>query len=256
MQTVQIAKILEETPSVRSFFFKLDIAPVPGQFVMAWIPGCDEKPMAISHYGGLKAITVLKRGEATSRLFEKKKGDWIGIRGPFGRGFEVTGKKLVVVGGSIGISPLAPLTELALSEGKEVTAVIGGRTKSDILFADRLERAGAEVMVTTDDGSAGMRGLVTKGLESALQDKSFDQCFTCGPEKMMVEVLKIAKAHAIPAQASLERYFKCGIGVCGSCAIDDTGVCVCAEGPVFTDRELENSPEFGRYKRDETGRRV
>lgn len=256
MRTVQIVKVAEETPNIRSFFFDLDINPVPGQFVMAWIPDCDEKPMAVSHNSKLKAITVLKRGEATSKLFEKKAGDWIGIRGPFGKGFDITGKRLVVVGGSIGMAPLAPLTELALSRGKKVTAVIGARTKSGLLFVDRLKKAGAEVIVTTDDGSEGIHGVITMGLESALESKTFDQCFTCGPEGMMSEVLKMAREQGIPAQASLERYFKCGIGVCGSCVIDDSGARVCVEGPVFTDKELENSPEFGSYKRDPSGKRI
>jgi len=256
MQTVRIVKTVEETPSIRSLFFDLDINPVPGQFVMVWIPGCDEKPMAVSHDGELKGITVFKRGDATSELLEKKEGDWIGIRGPYGRGFEVNGSKLVLVGGGIGMAPLAPLAELALSQGRGVTAVVGARTGGELLFVDRLQRAGAEVIVTTKDGSSGIKGLVTAGLESALEGKRFDQCFTCGPEAMMVEVLGMAKENGIPAQASLERYFKCGIGVCGSCAIDESGARVCVEGPVFTDRELEAASEFGKYKRDSTGKRV
>ena len=102
---VTITKIVEETPSIRTFVFDREIAARPGQFVMVWVPGVDEVPMALS---SPSSITVQKVGDATAALFAMHEGDRIGIRGPYGNGFAVSGRTLVV-GGGVGASPLLPL---------------------------------------------------------------------------------------------------------------------------------------------------
>ncbi|MFH1773850.1 MAG: dihydroorotate dehydrogenase electron transfer subunit [Methanobacteriota archaeon] len=250
MQAAKIKKIIQETPRIKTFMFDMEVDATPGQFGMFWIPGLDEKPMSLSHTSGLLGVTVLKLGPFSSKMHKMKEGDLLGVRAPLGKGFNVHGKKILVVGGGSGIAPLAPLAEKALKEGKRVTAIVGALTKAELLFVDRMRNAGAEVLIATDDGTAGTKGFTTDVLREVLKEKSFDQCFTCGPEIMMLKVLQQAKEKDIPTQVSLHRYIKCGIGICGHCVMDETGFRVCKEGPTFRDKEMEKTIEFGKYWRN------
>ncbi len=256
MQVVEVKRIVKETKRIRTFILDLDVNAIPGQFVMVWLPGVNEKPMSASYTKGDLGITVLRLGDFTRRLFELSEGDLLGIRGPMGRGFKIYGDRLLLVGGGVGVAPLAPLAEEALRDGKEVTAIVGALTASELLFVDRLKRAGARVLISTDDGTAGRKGFTTDVLAELLKEESFDQCFTCGPELMMAKVLDITREHRLPTQASLHRYFKCGIGICGQCVLDGTGLRVCKEGPTFRDKELRKSHEFGRYWRNAAGQKI
>ncbi len=255
MDITKIKDIVEEAEGIRTLVLEKEVKAIPGQFVMVWIPGIGEKPMSASYATGNLGITALAVGPFTKRLCEMKEGELLGIRGPYGRGFNIKGEKLLVVGGGVGMPPLAAFVDEAKKEGKDITAIIGAKTKSGLLFVDRLKNTGARVLTCTDDGSCGTKGLTVDILKELLKNEKFDQCYTCGPEIMMENVVKLTKESKIPTQLSTERYFKCGIGVCGHCAIDYTGKRVCMEGPVFTDTELENG-EFGEYARDATGKRV
>jgi len=247
----KIVEVIEEAPDIKTFIFDFKGKAIPGQFVMVWLPDIDEKPMSLSYVKKF-GITVKRVGEFTEKLHELEEGDSIGFRGPYGRGFKIEGGKLLFVAGGIGIAPIAPLVEEATREGREATVVIGARTKNELIFIERMKATGAEVILATDDGSTGIKGTVIDAL--MLRKENFDQCFACGPEKMLIKVLEYAKARKISTQLSLERYFKCGIGICGSCALDDKGLLVCRDGPVFYDYELDG--EFGKYKRDASGRRI
>ena len=241
-----ITKIVDETPSIRTIFFNKSFRQKPGQFVMVWVRGVDEIPMALSYEN---AITVQKVGDATSALFGLSEGDSIGIRGPFGNGFDISGKNILLISGGVGAAPLAPLAEKAALSGINVTTMLGALTKKEVLFASRFDVAG-EVLVATDDGSEGVKGYVTGLLEDVNAGK-FDSIYCCGPEPMMKKVLD--KVSPEKAQFSLHRYFKCGIGVCGACCID--GLRVCRDGPVFSGNVLIDT-EFGKYKRDGCGCKV
>jgi dihydroorotate dehydrogenase electron transfer subunit len=256
MQLTKITKITEETRHIRTIRVEKEVSAIPGQFVMVWIPGIDEKPMSLSYTTSRMGITVLVKGPFTKRLAEMREGDLLGIRGPYGRGFKISGDKLLLVGGGVGVAPIAPLAEKAAEQDKDVTAVIGATTAEDLLFVDRIKRTGAEVYISTDDGSAGTKGFTTDVTSNLLKEKSFDQCFACGPEIMMVKLLNQMKKKKIPTQLSLERYFKCGIGICGHCALDYSGLRVCRDGPVFTDIELENVSEIGKYWRGPSGTKL
>ncbi len=256
MQIAEIKKVVKETQRIKTFILDLDVSAIPGQFVMVWLPDIDEKPMSVSYTKGDLGITVLELGDFTRRLCELKVGDKVGIRGPMGRGFKIYGDRLLLVGGGVGMAPLAPLAEEALKDGKEVTAIVGAITAKELLFVERLKKAGARVLISTDDGTAGHKGFTTDVLQELLEEESFDQCFTCGPEIMMSKVLKITEEKKIPTQASLHRYFKCGIGICGHCVLDGTGLRVCKEGPTFRDKELRKSHEFGRYWRNAAGQKI
>lgn len=256
MQIARIRKVRKETQRVKTLIVDLDVSAIPGQFVMVWIPEVDEKPMSVSYTRGYMGVTVLELGDFTQKLCDMKVGDKVGIRGPMGRGFKIYGDKLLLVGGGVGTAPLAPLAEEALAEGKEVTAIVGALTARELFFVDRLKRAGARVLISTDDGSEGHKGFTTDILEDLLEEESFDQCFTCGPEVMMKKVLEQTERKKIKTQASLHRYFKCGIGICGHCVLDGTGLRVCKEGPTFRDKELRKSHEFGNYWRNAAGQKI
>ncbi|MCZ7357530.1 MAG: dihydroorotate dehydrogenase electron transfer subunit [Candidatus Methanoperedens sp.] len=239
-----ITKVVDETPTIRTFFFDTSFESIPGQFVMVWIRGVDEIPMALSYEN---AITVQKVGPATSALFELEECDSIGIRGPYGKGFEIKKGHVLMIAGGVGAAPLAPLAEKAYEESVKVTTLLGAKTKDELLFRKRFEAAG-EVRVATDDGSEGMHGYVTQLLDDA---KSYNQIYCCGPEVMMKKVLD--KVPTSKAQFSLHRYIKCGLGICGACCVD--GLRVCKDGPVFSGDVLKKT-EFGIYRRNECGERV
>lgn len=239
----------------RTLFFDVSFENVlPGHFCMAWVRGVDEIPLGCSYVNGITFQTV---GSATQALFELKVGDSIGLRGPLGHPFTLpaAGERVSIVSGGIGAAPLAPLAEKAADIGASVTVILGARSESDLIFEERFGKTGA-VLLTTDDGSKGRKGFVTDVL-AELDLETFDRIYVCGPEMMMKFVMKILieKDALSKAEFSMERYFKCGIGVCGSCCIDTLGVRVCRDGPVFKAETLVDS-EFGNYHRDASGKRV
>lgn len=249
-----ISEVIEETPSIKTF--KLDVSHwlhgKPGQYLMIWIRGVDEVPMTMSYDD---AITVQKVGDATSALFGLKPGDSVGIRGPYGNGWELIGDNILIISGGVGSAPLAPLAEKAASIGVKVTVLAGYRNKDEVHFEDRYRKAG-ETIIATDDGSYGQKGFVTD-LMKTVDLSSFTQIYCCGPEKMMYRVLGMLEQAGVAgnSQFSLQRYVKCGIGVCGSCCMDPFGLRVCRDGPVFTGDVLLET-EMGKYARDASGRRV
>lgn len=244
--TVAITAVTEETPQVRSFSFDHEFSFNPGQFVMVWIPGVDEIPMALS---SASSITVQRVGDATSALFSLHQGDQLGIRGPFGNGFPGFRNVLAVAGG-VGAAPLMP----AIRAGGVRKCLLGARSASDLLFAENIRRF-ADLAVSTDDGSEGHHGFIADLLYEEELDR-YDALFCCGPERMMAAVHKILlqSGHVEMGYFSLHRYMKCGLGVCGSCSIDPDGLRVCRDGPVFRGDLLTRS-EFGHYSRDASGRR-
>lgn len=258
LRTVEILRIVEENSSVKTFSFrdKLCEKATPGQFVMVWIPDIDEIPMSLSDIvDDHCSFTVAKVGEATEALHKMKEGDLIGIRGPFGKGFSYVKGKVLIVGGGTGLSPLMVLAKNLSRLGADVTFLLGAKTRSELLFLDRVNRISANIIATTDDGSFGLKGLVTELAEKMLAENGFDVVYACGPEPMMVKMLSLAEKYNTPLQMSLERLMHCAVGLCGSCVI---GIYrVCKDGPVFTSRQLEGvKEEFGRFKRDFDGRKI
>jgi dihydroorotate dehydrogenase electron transfer subunit len=245
-RVVTIDTVVQETPTVRSFFFQESFPCTAGQFVMVWVPGVDEIPMALS---SSRSISVQKVGDATEALFSYHEGDTIGIRGPFGNGFSVTGKTLAVAGG-IGAAPLLPLAV----GGNVDVFLLGARIGDELPFVEVLGSHTA-LQVATDDGSRGYHGFVTQLMDGVDLD-GFDHICVCGPEMMMRAALERLNREGIAerGQFSLHRYMKCGIGICGSCCIDPPGLRVCRDGPVFFG-DLLLDTEFGRYGRDASGRK-
>jgi len=221
----------------------------PGQFVLVWLPGVDEKPYTISYLERDRfGITVQRRGVFSSALHELRPGAIVGFRGPYGRGFWdlEDSPDVVLIGGGCGMAGLAVLKENL----PQSTLVQGQATGGALLYLERFP----DQVVFTEDGSAGERGLPTRWLAAALDGGRVRAVFTCGPEAMMAEVVRMCARADVVCQASLERYMKCGMGLCGQCECD--GRLVCRDGPVFSGSELAQMPGFGRFARTKSGRRV
>jgi dihydroorotate dehydrogenase electron transfer subunit len=243
----RILEVRQETPEVKTLCFDLSLDPAPGQYAMVWIRGVDEIPMSFS---GPAEITVHAVGVATRSLANMQPGETVGLRGPLGKGFVLRGDRILLVGGGVGVAPLAFLGEEARGGGIDVVSLIGFRSASDALFLERFSRLGRTVL-TTDDGSLGIEGFVSAGL-SELDLAEFSQIYLCGPEPMMWDIILRAGEEAGRVQASVNRHFKCALGICGSCCLDPDGLRVCVEGPVIMAERLKET-EFGRYRRGPSG---
>jgi len=174
---------------------------------------------------------VARVGPFTEKLHQLGIDDRIWFRGPLGRGFELKGERILLIGGGYGVAPLAFLAQRAVRAGRRVTAVIGARSKADLVFPQRFAGLGCSVVLATDDGSAGVRGLATDAAESLLERGEADAVYACGPEAMLDRVLELCRSRSLSCQLSLEKYMRCGLGVCGSC--QSRGMLVCRDGPVF-----------------------
>lgn len=271
IETVKIKTIIDECDAVKTFEFerKDAITPKPGQFVMTWIPGVDEIPMSISSYNnnGDWAISVKNLGECTNSIHNLKVGDYIGIRGPLGNFFQIpqeTNKNIFLIGGGIGMAPLRFLASELISMGYKFKIIEGAKVKDEILFANEfLERQqeDLEFYFCTDDGSYGEKGFATEFFEQLIDDLSEKDLrdsvvFSCGPEIMMYKILQICKEKKVEMYASLERIMRCGCGLCGLCALDPLGLLVCNDGPVFNSHTLAKMEDFGKFKRDFSGKKI
>lgn len=261
---VQIEEIITETPTVKTLVFKdrLSYFAKPGQFLMIWIPRIEEIPMSvmINSKEGYAAVTIRKFGIGSTALFDRKKGDLIGLRGPYGNRFILRKKyrKILIIGGGTGLVPLLRLVSFASKEKVRSTIVMGAKTKAEVFF-EKITRNiirgnNSSLLVCTDDGSYGIKGTTVTLMSKLVRDESFDCVYTCGPELMMKAVLDISNQNSIPVQASLERYMKCGIGICGSCCLDSS--LVCQDGTVFDGRQLSKMPDFGFSYRDKDGQKI
>ena len=263
MRITEIVETKKENPDVKTVTFvdKLCGKAEQGQFVMVWIPGVDEIPMSLSAINpeGLTSITVHGVGEASTALNKKEEGDQIGVRGPFGNGFVPADGNVMVVGGGTGLAPLMPLTEKLVNVADKITLLCGAQCQDNLLFLDRanniLSKQDSETVVTTDDGSYGIKCMVTEQVKQKLQQENFDMIYTCGPEQMMYSMFLLAEQHDVHLQASLERIMRCAIGLCGSCQIGKLRVC--KDGPVLTSEQLRSvKDDFGRFRLDYTGKRI
>lgn len=253
-KTTNIIETVDEATDIKTLKFKFAGEMKPGQFFMIWIPKIDEIPMSASYIDrDIKGITFRKIGDATNALYKLKKGDKIGVRGPYGNGFKISGKKILFVGGGTGIATLAPAVEQARRKKISLTVILGVKNKGELFFENRLRKSKVEVYVSTDDGSRGYKGLASEFAKDLLIEEKFNSVLACGPEIMMKRLLEICGK--TPLQASLERYMKCGIGLCGQCCVGE-GLRVCVEGPVFDGKTLEKIEDFGVYKRDAAGRKI
>lgn len=264
MKILEIEKIVEENSVTKSFYFTDSMVSKAeaGQFVMLWVPHVisgevdfdvpDQVPMSVSSVeGDTFTLTVRKYGKTTAELFKYTEGDRVGVTGPLGRGFTISGNRILCVAGGIGIAPLFPLVKSL--QNNPVYFILGAKTKDELLFQRELEDS-CTLYITTDDGSCGTKEFASDPVEKLCNEYDIDQIYCCGPEKMMYKVFETSQDLKVPAQFSLERYMYCGLGICGHCAVN--GYLVCRDGPVFTSEELENVQDFGVKEIDKTGRKI
>ena len=232
----RVVDLVDESPKVRTLVLDRKMEANPGQFVMAWLPDLDEKPFSLVRADPV-TLTVARVGPFSTAVHALRPGDPLWLRGPLGQPFTLppvdlsgTRSPLLLVGGGYGVAPLHFLAECARSSGWDASMVIGARTASDLIFAGRFEALGVPVAVTTDDGSTGQRGVATAAAERMLDQGSYRAIYACGPEPMLDAVELLAQRRGLPVQLSYERYMRCGLGVCGSCARQ--GWMVCSDGPV------------------------
>ncbi len=223
LETTVLREVWKVARDVKAFRFKRKVGFNAGQFIMLWLPGVGEKPFSLADGD---TIVVKRIGPFTSRLFNLEPGSRVWFRGPYGRGFKPRGRKVALIAGGIGIPPLYALAKQNRDRFEEVTLIYGARSVDELALMDVADYVD-EVVVTTDDGSAGRRGFPTDVL--AERRDEFDQVYACGPEPMLKAVLRVMDYQNV--QVSAERYMKCGIGVCGSCNLGKW--LVCRDGPVF-----------------------
>ncbi len=255
-QIVRIRHIQDEVRAICTFVLDTEIPEAkPGQFIMLWLPGVDEKPISIARPTPL-TLTVARVGPFSTELHRRKVDSRVGWRGPYGRGFSLRkDRPALLVAGGYGAAPLYFLAAEAIEHGIPTTVAIGARTALDLLYVERFRALGAErLILATDDGSTGHRGYVTEAIQSPTSDLQSSAIYACGPEPMLVALHRLCRERDIPGQLSVERYMKCGFGVCGQCAVDD--LLVCQDGPVFDVEQLDGLRDFGHVHRSATGRQL
>lgn len=263
-----IVKILDESQDTKTFYLEekekaISKNALPGNFILLWIPEianenyelkiADQIPMSISDCeNGIFSVSVRNVGKTTSGFHRYKEGMEVGVIGPLGNQFEIKGDNILIVAGGIGIAPLRFLAKVAKEKGRNLFCIMGARTKHEIVFDKDMEKYSKKILITTDDGSHGIKGFVTDVLDDICKSEKINHIYSCGPEKMMKKVLDYSLVNKIPAQFSLERHMYCGLGVCGFCTVD--GYRVCKDGPIFTSEKLMHIEEFGKIRRNAEGR--
>jgi len=247
---VKITSCKTESEDTKTFHFTFNKKAKAGQFVMVWIPGVDEVPMSLSSVGEIKSITVKAIGDATNAIHNLKEGDMIGIRGPHGNGFEIPKKgKLLIIGGGVGTAAVMPVIR---ETGADV--IIGAKTAAEVIMETEAKKHSKNVWISTDDGSAGFKGNAVELMTEKMKDAKYEMVIACGPEIMLYYIHKACSEAGVNCQLSLERFMKCGAGLCGSCVMD--GMRICEDGPVFNAGQISKLKELGRVKRDPAGGKI
>jgi len=226
-----------------------DIAMIsrPGQFIML-SSGSEvilRRPLSIHRIGhsGRIFLLFIVIGKGTNWLSTRQQGEKLDLLGPLGNGFSIepTSKKLLLIGGGIGISPLVFLAQEAIQQRRQVSLILGARTKHQI-YQQKLPSKGIETIILTDDGSKGIKGKISDFKKLPDYIKQADQIFACGPLPMYQSISNLMQQRSWqkPVQISLETRMGCGIGTCYSCSIKTTSgmKTVCHDGPVFNMHEI------------------
>jgi dihydroorotate dehydrogenase electron transfer subunit len=231
----RILSITEENARVKTLVLDAETQAQPGQFAMIWLPGVDEKPFSLVDDHPL-TFTIARVGPFTQQVHALNVGDRLWWRGPFGRGFETveTDGVHLLIGGGYGTAPLAFLARRLRAAGQRAVAIIGAKTKAELLLEARFAAMDCTVVVATEDGSAGVFGLATDAARDLARRERVAAVYACGPEGMLAAVECLCAEFHLPGQVSREGYMRCGLGVCGSCHHGPW--LVCRDGPVFTVR--------------------
>jgi dihydroorotate dehydrogenase electron transfer subunit len=234
-RAARIAQKTAENGKTVSLVLEASMPAAPGQFAMLWLPGVDEKPFCIAGRDPL-TFTIAKVGPFSEALHLLGPGDTLWFRGPFGNGYTLEAGQTLLVGGGYGAAPLhflaLELLACCRKRGTPPLIALGAGKEADLLFVHRFTALGLEVHAATEDGSAGIRGLVTDAVKPLLDAGGIKRVYSCGPEAMLAALASLCASRGVPAELSHEAYMRCGIGLCGACEHD--GRLVCMDGPVFS----------------------
>ena len=234
--------------------FKLEItAPLiarsrkAGHFVIVRLGEKGERvPLTIAGADiekGTITLVIQKVGHSSTQICDLNVGDAIAdIVGPLGQATHIENFGTVVcAGGGVGVAPMLPIIQALKAAGNRVISVLAGRSKDLIILEDEVRKSSDEVVIMTDDGSYGNKGLVTEGIESIIQREKVDKCFAIGPAIMMKFVCLLTKKYEIPTDVSLNTIMVDGTGMCGACRITVGGKTkfVCVDGPEFDGHQVD-----------------
>jgi glutamate synthase (NADPH/NADH) small chain len=207
---------------------------------------------------GTITIIVQKIGLSTNRLCELNAGDYItDIVGPLGQPTHIEKFGTVVcAGGGVGIAPMLPIVQALKAAGNRVISILAGRSKDLIIMEKEMRESSDEVIVMTDDGSYGTKGLVTNGIEAVINRETVNKCFAIGPAIMMKFVCLLTKKYNLSTDVSLNTIMVDGTGMCGACRVTVGGKTrfVCVDGPEFDGHQVdfdEMMKRMGAYKTEE-----
>ncbi len=230
-----------------------------GHFVIVRVGDKGERiPLTIANADiekGTITLVVQTVGLTSTKLCSLNEGDYItDVVGPLGQATHIEKFGTVVcAGGGVGIAPMLPIVQALKAAGNRVITVLAGRNKSLIFMEDEMAADSDELMIMTDDGSYGTKGLVTNGIESVIRREKVDKCFAIGPAIMMKFVCLLTKKYDIPTDVSLNTIMVDGTGMCGACrvTVDGQTKFVCVDGPEFDGHKVdfdEMMKRMGAYK--------
>lgn len=218
-----------------------------GHFVIVRVGEKGERmPLTIAEADPVKGtitLVVQEVGLSSTRLCELKEGDYItDVVGPLGKATHIENFGTVVcAGGGVGVAPMLPIVQALKAAGNRVITVLAGRSKELIILEKEMRESSDEVVIMTDDGSYGRKGLVTEGIEDIIKREKVDKCFAIGPAIMMKFVCLLTKKYEIPTDVSLNTIMVDGTGMCGACRITVGGKTrfVCVDGPEFDGHQVD-----------------
>lgn len=243
--------------------FRLDVeAPLiaksrkAGHFVIIRVEeGGERVPLTIAGSNpaeGTITLVIQQIGVTTRKLCALNPGDTLAdIVGPLGQATHIENYGTVVcAGGGVGVAPMLPIIQALKAKGNRVISVLAGRSKELIILEDEVRKSSDEVIIMTDDGSYGRKGLVTEGIESVIKREKVDKCFAIGPAIMMKFCCLLTKKYEIPTDVSLNTIMVDGTGMCGACRVTVDGKTrfVCVDGPEFDGHKVDFDEMMKRMK--------
>ena len=218
-----------------------------GHFVIVRVGEKGERmPLTIAEADvkkGTITLVVQEVGLSSTKLCQLEVGDYItDVVGPLGQATHIEKFGTVVcAGGGVGVAPMLPIVQALKAAGNRVITVLAGRTKELIILEKEMRASSDEVIIMTDDGSYGQKGLVTEGVEAVILREKVDKCFAIGPAIMLKFVCMLTKKYDIPTDVSLNTIMVDGTGMCGACRITVGGKTkfVCVDGPEFDGHQVD-----------------
>lgn len=245
----KVVKLVVEAPLIaksrKPGHFVIVIPSEKGERIPLTIEDADEK-------AGTITLVVQAVGPSTADICQKEPGDFLhDVVGPLGRATNIENFGTVVCcGGGVGVAPLLPILKAMKEKGNRVISILAARTKDLIILEDEVRKWSDEVIIMTDDGSYGEKGLVTNGLEKVINREKVDLVCTIGPAIMMKFVALLTKKYEVPTICSLNTIMVDGTGMCGACRVTVGGKMrfVCVDGPEFDAHQVDFDEMLMRLK--------